>query len=104
MLYLQMPQNRYSIARTLLLSGKIKTLSELLDIVGKTAFARDSETTPERFNRLLRNLARVNLLDIANMARVLGTEETHIFNLFHAEYVKQRKQAELIKQRRLRKN
>lgn len=91
MLYLQMPKNNYLVARTLLNSGEIKTVSALLEVLDKTPFSRDAKTTPERFNRMLDNLALFRFGDVANMAQVLGVDEEKILDLFYKEYVKRRK-------------
>ncbi|MDO6433306.1 hypothetical protein Q4E93_22030 [Flavitalea sp. BT771] len=79
------------VAKTLLLSGEVKSLSDLLAIIDKTPFSREAKTTPERFNRMLDNPALFRLGDIYNMAQIIGVDDRLLLNLIHNEYIKQRK-------------
>lgn len=86
-----MPQNKYLIAKRLLLAGDVKNLSDLLDVAQKTPLARDAKTTPERFNRLLGNLALLRFGDIHNIAQVIGVDEKIILEIFYNEFIKKRR-------------
>ncbi|HVU94833.1 MAG TPA: hypothetical protein VHE34_06390 [Puia sp.] len=86
-----MLENKYLTAKQLLLSGKIKTLSELLAIVDKTPFSRHAKTTPERFNKMIENPALFRMGDIYNMAQVIGVDDKLLVDLVHNEYVKRRR-------------
>ncbi|OJW55176.1 MAG: hypothetical protein BGO55_08935 [Sphingobacteriales bacterium 50-39] len=86
-----MLQNKYLTAKGLLISGKIKTLSELLDIVDKTPFSRDAKTTPERFNKMLAKPDLFRMADIYNMAQAIGVDDKLVLDLVHNECVKWRR-------------
>jgi hypothetical protein len=86
-----MGETNYLTAKSLINSGKIKTLSELIAIIDKTPFARLSKTTPERFNKMIEDPALFRMGDIYNMAQVIGVDDKLVVDLVHNEYVKRRK-------------
>lgn len=93
LLYLQMRLSKYleakEEAKTMLDSGQVKTVPQLLLVVEKTPFSKDAKTTPERFDRCLENMSLFRLGDIHNMAQALDVDDKVILDIFYNEFLKQ---------------
>jgi hypothetical protein len=73
--------SKYDIAKRLILSGDVKTLPILLEVLDKTPFSKDAKTTPKRFERLLSDPTMFRFADVYNMASVLGVDHKIILNM-----------------------
>lgn len=84
--------DRYKVAKNLILDGSVKTIRDLLTIVDKTPLARDIRTSPARLNKLIGNPALFMFGDCYAIAAVIGVDEKLIVDLVYAERkVKKRK-------------
>ena|SRR5579859_3250392 len=86
MLYLQMEQNKYLAIKRLIDAGDLKTFWDLLARVDKTSFSRDMGTSPERFNRLLRDPSKFEFRDIQGLVEILDVNEDFIFKMLYSFY------------------
>lgn len=91
-LYLQMDQNKYLAIKRLAEAGDLKTFWDLLALVDKTSFSRDIGTSPERFNRLLRDKSKIEFRDVHGMAETLDLDEKFILNMLYDFYKEQASQ------------
>jgi len=93
LLYLQMRPSKYleskEEAKTMIESGQVKSLPQLLLIIEKTPFSKDAQTTPERFSRCLDNMSLFRFGDIHNMAQALDVDDKAILDIFYNEFLKQ---------------
>jgi hypothetical protein len=92
MLYLQMEQNKYLAIKRLIDAGDLNSLWDLLSRVDKTSFSRDMGTSPERFNRLLRDPSKFEFRDIHGLAEILNVDEDFIFKMLYSFYKEQASQ------------
>jgi hypothetical protein len=82
--YLRMAKlSKYDIAKRLILSGDIKTIPALFEVVDKTPFAKDINTTPERLERLLFNPLLFRYADVYNMADTLQIDRSVMVVMVH---------------------
>jgi hypothetical protein len=81
----------YTIAKKLIIAGQINNIRDLLEVVDKTPFSRDIQTSPERFNKLIANPSLFTMGDILNMAAVLGVEDLTMINIIYEELSSKRR-------------
>ena len=74
-----------NIAKKLFLSGDIKSLADLLEIVEKTPLARSIGTSPARLNKLLANPALFTFQDLYSIADLIGVDRKLLVDLLFIE-------------------
>lgn len=83
-----MPKARgFNIAKKLILSGDIKNLTELFEVIDKTPLARSMKTSPDRLNKLIDNPALFLFQDAYNIAQLIGVDEKIIVDIIHNQHV-----------------
>jgi hypothetical protein len=81
----------YSIAKELILAGKLKSLEELTLILKKTNLAADMPTSPKRLNRLLDNPGLFTIEDAYTIAALIGVSGKQVLDVLNAEYLAKKK-------------
>ena len=85
-----MKDKRFSIAAKLIRTNEIKTFSEIIDIVPKTAVAKELGINPERFNRLLATIDLFVVKDLVKLAEVLEVDTIAVLHLVDNELPKRK--------------
>jgi hypothetical protein len=81
-----MPKDaRYRTAQKLFLTGQVKSLAELFDVLDKTPLAKDMHTAPSRLSKLLNNPALFTFEDCYKIAALLEVDDDKIVELIHSE-------------------
>jgi len=81
----------YSIARELILAGKLKSLDELVFIIKKTTLAQDMKVGPKRLNGLLDNPGLFTIQDVHKIAALIGVPPKPLLEVISAEYTVRKK-------------
>jgi hypothetical protein len=83
--------DRYRLAKSLIESGGIKNVRDLLGILDKTPLAKDIKVTPERFNKLIDNPVLFMMQDCIGIAEVIGVDPKLIIDIVYAEIMSKKK-------------
>ena len=84
-------EDKYRIAKSLILSGNIKTVRDLLGIVDKTPLSKDVGTTAIRFNGLIDNPENFTFHDCIAIAEVLQVDPKLIVDMVYREMLSKKK-------------
>jgi hypothetical protein len=84
-------QNKYQLAKSLIESGGIKNIQNLLAVVDKTPLSKDIKTTAERFNTLIADPLQFRFSDCIAIADVLQVDPERIIALVYAEILSKKK-------------
>lgn len=81
-------KDRYTVAKSLIENGSVKTIRDLLTVIDKTPLAKDVRVSAVRFNKLIANPALFMFQDAINIAEVLGVDPKLIIDLIYADIAK----------------
>jgi len=81
-----MRQDKILLAKTQLQAGYLKTLEDLIILIGKTNFAAACKTMPQRLQRMLDNPGLFCWDDVDNLANTLGVDDKIIIDLVHGYF------------------
>jgi hypothetical protein len=84
-------QEPFRVAKNLIESGGIKTISDLLEIVDKRAIYKDIPTSAIRFNKLLDNTELFTFGDAYKIAQTIGLYPKLILDIIHSDWLFRRK-------------
>jgi len=82
---------RYSIAKKLILSGDLKTLQDLVEVVPKTVIAKDLGTHLQTFSKMLSQPDLFTFRIAYRIAALLEADEKAVIEIIHAEHLQQKK-------------
>ena len=74
-----------NIAKKLFLSGDIKTLADLLEVIEPTPLSRSIGTSPARFNKLIANPALFTFQDLYAIADLIEVDRKLVADLLFIE-------------------
>jgi hypothetical protein len=83
-------EKRYTVAKNLIETGGIKTVSDLLTILDKKAIYKDV-MSPVRFDTLIADPSQFRFSDAYAIAAAIGTDEMAIIQLIHNEWVSRKR-------------
>ncbi len=72
---------RYFALKTYMESGKIKSFSEIFDIVPKSTIVKDSGISYVRLNKKIFHPEKFTLKDLTSIARAIGVDSIKLFEL-----------------------
>jgi plasmid maintenance system antidote protein VapI len=81
----------YAIAKKLILSGDVKTFRELIDVVPKTAIAKDLGMHLQTFSKMLAQPQLFTFKVAYRIASLLDVDEKTVLDLIHAEHLLHKK-------------
>lgn len=81
----------YTIAKELILAGKLRSLEELTLIIKKTNLANDVGIGPKRLNRLLDNPGLFTIEDAYAIADLIGVSGKQMLDILNTEYLSKQK-------------
>jgi hypothetical protein len=84
-------EDKYRIAKSLILNGSIKTVRDLLGIIDNTPLSKDVKTTPIRFNGLIDNPESFTFRDCIAIAETLQVDAKLIIDIVYREILSRKK-------------
>ena len=82
---------RYNLIRPLYDAGRIKYFTDIFLYIPKTRVALDMGKKVSRFSQLIKRVGDLTLSEIMLIASFCGLNESEIFRLVEAEYIRQKK-------------
>ena len=82
---------RYSIAKKLILSGDLKTLQDLVEVVPKTVIAKDLGTHLQTFSKMLSQPDLFTFRTAYRIAALLDVDDKAVMEIIHAEHLQHKK-------------
>ena len=86
-------QERFKVAKKLIETGAIKTISDLLGLVDKKAIYKNIPASAIRFDKLVADPSQFRFSDAYAIAATIGVDEKLVLDLIHNEWLSRKKKS-----------